>query len=99
MKTALQLLHLATLAALIAGAMPGVALAQTDPLAGTYTPPVIPDPVPGHGADFKPSDATATEAYMGPGHAAPNDPCTEFNPCALPSSAPHALGRLDGLSK
>lgn len=76
-----------------------VALAQTDPLAGHTAGPVMPDPVPGQGADFKPSDATAIEAYGGPPRAAPSDPCTEFNPCALHSSAPHRLGQLDNLPK
>ena len=61
-KTALA----ALIAAIFAVGLPGVAAAQVDPLAGHSTAAVIPDPVQGQGADFRPADATATEAYMGP---------------------------------
>jgi len=97
MKTALEILRLAALAVLLAGSTAGLALAQTDPLAGHTAQAVIPDPVPGQGADFAPSAATATEAYGGPPRLMPDDPCTEYNPCALPSSAPHKLGTLRDL--
>ena len=84
---------MALLAASFAMGMP--ALAQTDPLSGPSTIVVQPDPVAGQGTDFKPSDATATEAYMGPPRLERDTSCTEYNPCALPSSAPHALGQLN----
>ena len=86
------------LAASFALAVP--ALAQTDPLSGSPSVAAVqPDPVPGKGANFVPSDATATEAYGGPAHVALDNSCTEFNPCALPSSAPHPLGQLSNMSK
>lgn len=72
---------------------PGIAVAQD--LKSTSAPLVLPDPVPGQGANFSPSAATATEAYGGPPRGTPaGDPCTPYNPCALPSSAPRELGPL-----
>lgn len=73
--------------------LPGAAQAQK--LRSTSAPPAVSDPVPGKGADFSPSDATATEAYGGPPKAIPDgDPCSAYNPCALPSSAPREWGPL-----
>jgi hypothetical protein len=94
MKKQLQMrLVLAAIFAVSPLLLPGAAQAQK--LKSTSAPPVVSDPVPGKGADFSPSDATATEAYGGPPKAIPDgDPCTPFNPCALASSAPRALGPL-----
>lgn len=77
---------------------PGMAMAQD--LRSTSAPLALPDPAPGQGGDFSPADATATEAYIGPPKPiAGSDPCTPYNPCALPSSAPRELGPLVGSLK
>ena len=101
MKTRTRMRHiaLALLTATFAALAPVLAQAQTDPLSGQSAASVMPDPVPGQGADFKPSAATATEAYMGMPRLERDTSCTEFNPCALPSSAPHPLGQLSDLSR
>ena len=83
-----------TLPALFAAALflsPHAAMAQ---IATGSSDPVLPDPVQGRGAQYPPSAVTTTEAYMGPPHLRTDNACTSYNPCALPSSAPHRLGQL-----
>jgi hypothetical protein len=96
MKIRATKMKFTALLALMTLLSPGAAMAQ---LASTRNTPVQPDPVPGQGANYAPSDATATTAYMGPARDDLHNDCTEFNPCALPSSAPHPLGQLGDLSK
>lgn len=72
-------------------AMPNAALAQ---MSSSSADPVLPDPVPNQGATYPPSAATAGMAYGGPPRMDPRNGCSAFNPCALPSSAPHKLGPL-----
>jgi hypothetical protein len=89
-----------TIAALLAASLAQPAPAQTNPLSRSSSVPAVqPDPVPGQGADFAPSEATATTAYMGAARDDLHNDCTAYNPCALPSSAPHPLGQLGDLSK
>lgn len=89
--------------ALMLMGLSGLALAQTNPLSSsTSAEPVLTDPVPGAGADYPPSAATAGEAYVGPPleKADPDLGCSPFNPCAYPSSAPRKLKGIDtGLSR
>jgi len=72
------------------------ARAQSSPLSCTAVEPILPDPVPGAGADLSPSAATAGEGYVGPPlrKADPSLICSPFNPCALPSSTPRKLKGL-----
>jgi hypothetical protein len=86
MKTIFPILLAASLLLL-----PDVAASQ---MSSSSSDPVSPDPVPGQGADYPPSAVTAGTAYGGPPKMIPGDACTPFNPCALPSSAPHKLGTL-----
>lgn len=55
--------------------------------------PVLPDPVPGVGADYPPSAATAGQGYVGPPlrKADPDLTCSPWNPCAYASSTPRKL--------
>jgi hypothetical protein len=72
-------------------AVPNVATAQ---MSSSSADPVLPDPVPNHGAAYPPSAVTADTAYAGPPKMTPRTQCTPLNPCAASSSAPHKLGPL-----
>ena len=79
-------------------AMAGSAAAQDNPIPTQSSEPILPDPVRGAGANYPPSAVTADQAYAGgtPRTTLRGD-CSSFNPCALPSSAPHKLGPVAGL--
>ena len=64
--------------------------AQGDSLPSTGAEPMLPDPVPGTGADYPPSAATAGQGYVGPPlrKADPDLTCSPWNPCAYNSSTP-----------
>lgn len=78
---------------LFSAGVAGPALAQAyEPIPATQSGPYMADPVPGTGADYPPSAATATEAYVGPPKDHPAEACSALSPCALASSAPRKLG-------
>jgi len=74
--------------ALFSFGLAGVAAAQENPAPLRSAEPVLPDPVPGRGANYPPSAVTADTAYAGPPREIPNKECDPANPCAFDSSAP-----------
>lgn len=90
--------RLTLIAALLAAApltLAGRAMAQVyEPIPTMPTAPVLSDPVPGTGADYPASAATAGAAYIGPPKEISKNECTPDNPCAMPSSGPRKPGPL-----
>jgi hypothetical protein len=80
-------------------AAPDLALAQSDGISSTASDPILPDPVPGQGANFPASTATSGTAYGGPPLATPRQDCSPSNPCAVSSSAPRDPGVLNRLAQ
>ncbi|HXR94260.1 MAG TPA: hypothetical protein VN718_00165 [Rhizomicrobium sp.] len=87
-------IRVAVAALLAAVALSSPDVAQAQKLRSTSAPPVQADPVPGQGGNFTPAMATATTAYVGLPRLEHDTSCTEYNPCALPSSAPRTSGPL-----
>jgi hypothetical protein len=96
MKTRIPKTKFAVLLSLITALSSGTAMAQ---LESSSTDPAMSDPVPGKGTQYPASAATADQAYGGQPRPAARNDCSETNPCAVTSSAPHKLGQLDDLSK
>jgi len=81
---------------LAAFSLGGTAAAQQNPQPLRSSEPVLPDPVPGRGADYPPSAATADTAYAGPPKEIPNKECDPANPCAFVPPVPGMSGAKAG---